>query len=134
MDAKDDKQPFFIGVGFVRPHTPMNAPDKYFDMFPLDSIKLADWIPEDTNDVFYKENFGQKVKGYKYYNMLLQSYSNNREKAIRSFLQAYLACVAFVDEQIGRVVAAVENSSFSKNTIIIFTSDHGWQMGEKLFI
>ena len=40
----------------------MNAPDKYFDMFPLDSIKLADWIPEDTNDVFYKENFGQKLK------------------------------------------------------------------------
>ena len=134
LDAKDDKKPFFIGVGFVRPHTPMNAPDKYFDMFPLDSIKLADWIPEDTNDVFYKENFGQKVKGYKYYNMLLQSYNNNREKAIRSFLQAYLACVAFVDEQIGRVVAAVENSSFSKNTIIIFTSDHGWQMGEKNYL
>lgn len=69
---------------------------------------------------------GQKV--------LLKSYEGDREKALKHFLQAYLACVAFVDEQVGKVVAAVENSPFKDNTFIIFTSDHGWQMGEKNFL
>lgn len=53
---------------------------------------------------------------------------------LKHFLQAYLACVAFVDEQIGKVVEAVNNSKFKDNTIIVLTSDHGWQMGEKNFL
>lgn len=66
--------------------------------------------------------------------MLLESYNGDRELAIKHFLQAYLACVAFVDEQVGKVVDAINNSKFKDNTIIILTSDHGWQMGEKQYL
>lgn len=128
------KKPFFMGVGFVRPHTPMHAPDKYFDMFPLDKIELDKWIPEDKQDTFYEEIAGKDKKGPRYFRMLKASYGGDQELALKSFLQAYLACVAFVDEQIGKIVEEVENSSLSKNTIIILTSDHGWQMGEKEYL
>ncbi|GGZ87298.1 sulfatase [Algibacter mikhailovii] len=131
---ENQEQPFFMGIGFVRPHTPLHAPDKYFDMFPIDELELNPWIPEDTEDTYWLENFDSKKKGPKYYRMLLESYGGNREKALKHFLQAYLACVAFVDEQIGKVMDALDNSRFRNNTIVVFTSDHGWQMGEKDYI
>ncbi len=128
------KQPFFLGVGFVRPHTPLHAPDKYFDMFPIDEIELAEWIENDEKDTYWKDNFENTKKGPKYYKMLLQSYDGDRELAIKHFLQAYLACVAFVDEQVGVILDALENSELKNNTIVVFTSDHGWQMGEKNYL
>jgi arylsulfatase A-like enzyme len=123
-----------MGVGFVRPHTPLHAPDKYFDMFPLEEIQLDTWKKEDTKDTYWKDNFDSNQKGARYYKTLLASYDGDRELAIKHFLQAYLACVAFVDEQVGKVLDALENSKFKDNTIVIFTSDHGWQMGEKDYL
>lgn len=134
MESSSTEQPFFMGIGFVRPHTPLHAPDKYFDMFPLDELELDKWIEDDKNDTFWLENFDKKKKGPKYYKMLLESYGGDRELALKHFLQAYLACVAFVDEQIGYVMEGLENSKFKNNTIVVFTSDHGWQMGEKDYL
>lgn len=125
-------KPFFMGVGFVRPHTPLYAPDRFFDMFPLEEIELADWIENDLDDTF--SNFEADNKGPKYYRELVASYNGDKELALKHFLQAYLACVAFVDEQIGIVLDGLANSSFKDNTIIVFTSDHGWQMGEKEYL
>jgi arylsulfatase A-like enzyme len=133
-ELETEEQPFFMGIGFVRPHTPLHAPDKYFDLFPIDELELSSWMSNDTSDTHWLENFSEKKKGPKLYNTLLASYGGNREVALKHFLQAYLACVAFVDEQIGKVVDAIENSSLRKNTIIILTSDHGWQMGEKSYL
>jgi arylsulfatase A-like enzyme len=127
-------QPFFIGLGFVRPHTPLHAPQKYFDMFPLDEIELDKWKEKDESDTWYAPNFNQEIKGLRYYRTLLESYDGDRELAMKTFLQAYLACVAFVDDQIGKVVRAVKTSRYAENTIIILTSDHGWQMGEKSYL
>ncbi len=134
MEASEEKQPFFLGVGFVRPHTPLHAPDKYFDMYPLDELELAPWLADDTNDIHWLENFDANKKGAKYYRMLLESFDGDRELAMKTFLQAYLACVTFVDEQIGLVLDALENSEFNANTIVVLTSDHGWQMGEKDYL
>ncbi len=126
--------PFFLGVGLMRPHTPLHAPQKYFDMYPLDEIELDKWLPKDEQDTYMdKVNF-KDDKGHRYYRTLLESYNGDRELAIKSFLQAYLACVTFVDEQIGGVLKAVENSPYADNTIVVLTSDHGWQMGEKNFL
>ncbi|TRX65498.1 sulfatase [Flammeovirga kamogawensis] len=125
------EKPFFMGIGFVRPHTPLHAPDKYFDMFPLDKIELDKWTADDTDDIYYQEIFGTKGKGSRYYRDLLSSYNGDRELALKTFLQAYLACVAFVDAQIGTVLEGLEASGLADNTVVIFTSDHGWQMGEK---
>lgn len=134
FEKKEGGQPFFLGVGFVRPHTPMYAPDKYFDMFPLDKLELSDWIKGDDKDTFLAENIDKNSKGLKYYSDLVASYDGDREKALKHFLQAYLACVAFVDAQIGKVVNALDKSKLKDNTIIVFTSDHGWQMGEKNYL
>ncbi len=145
MENKDLGQPFFMGIGFVRPHTPLYAPKKYFDMFPLDKIELSMIKPGDAIDTHYKdvypiakqatgEYYTNTSKGVVYYKLLKDSYGGNAESGLKHFLQAYLACIAFVDDQIGTVIDAINNSKFKNNTIIILTSDHGWQMGEKDYL
>lgn len=123
-----------MAIGFVRPHTPLLAPDKYFDMFPLDQIELDKWMDDDKKDTYYNNNIKEDNKGPRYYRMLMESYGGNRELALKSFLQAYLACVAFIDDQVGLLLNALDNSSLRSNTIVVFTSDHGWQMGEKDYL
>lgn len=134
LEKQEAGSPFFMGIGFVRPHTPLHAPDKYFDMYPLESLKLDPWLLEDEKDTFWAMNFDDELKGPRYYRTLLKSYDGDRELAMKKFLQAYLACITFVDVQIGIVLDAIENSKFKDNTIIVFTSDHGWQMGEKNYL
>ena len=134
LEKRETQQPFFMGVGFVRPHTPLHAPDKYFDMFPIDSLNLEYWEAKDIKDTYWTNNFDSNLKGPRYYRTLLESFNGDRELALKHFLQAYLACVAFVDDQVGKVLNALNESKFKNNTIVIFTSDHGWQMGEKNYL
>ena len=135
LARQKDKQPFFMGIGFVRPHTPLYAPDRFFDMYPLDTIELAPWIENDNKDTYLRDNLPADSKGLRYYQMLLASYENDREKALKHFLQAYLACVTFMDEQLGKVMNALEqHPTLLDNTMVIFTADHGWQMGEKGYL
>ena len=134
MDAEGTETPFFMGIGFVRPHTPLHAPDKYFDMYPLESLKLDDWLKGDEKDTYWSKNFDSELKGPRYYRTLLKSYNGNRELAMKKFLQAYLACITFIDDQVGVILDTLVKSRFKDNTIIVFTSDHGWQMGEKNYL
>jgi arylsulfatase A-like enzyme len=134
MEATNSQTPFFMGIGFVRPHTPLHVPDKYYDMFPLDKLELDKWIKDDKKDTYYTKNISNEDKGPRYYKTLLESYGGDRELALKHFLQAYLACVAFVDEQIGVILDGLNNSKFKNNTIVILTGDHGWQMGEKDYL
>lgn len=134
MEAENSDQPFFMGIGFVRPHTPLYAPKRFFDMFPLDEIKLSEIKEGDNSDTHYKDIYPDDIKGLHYYRTLKESYDGNAKKGLKHFLQAYLACIAFTDEQIGVVVDAVNNSKFKDNTIIVMVSDHGWQMGEKEYL
>jgi iduronate 2-sulfatase len=133
--AKQKKdQPFFLGVGFIRPHTPCVAPQKYFDMFPLDEIEVPVVKDGDADDTHYRDLLQSSQKGMRYYRTLVESYGGDKEKALKGFTQAYLACVAAVDDCIGMVVDAIDNSPFKDNTIIVLTSDHGWQMGQKDYL
>jgi iduronate 2-sulfatase len=134
LEKTEAQQPFFMGVGFVRPHTPLHAPDKYFDMFPVESLTLEYWEEQDLDDTYWNNNFDRDLKGPRYYRTLLESFNGDRELALKHFLQAYLACVAFVDDQVGKVLNALNESKFKDNTLVIFTSDHGWQMGEKNYL
>ncbi len=145
LNARADKpgrQPFFMGVGFIRPHTPLIVPKKFFDMFPLDSIELPLIRPGDIEDTYSQTIRGipegadgprSEDMGTRLFNTLVQSY-DSQDEALRHFIQAYLASVNSVDEQIGRILDAVDNSSLKDNTIIILTSDHGWGMGEKNYL
>ena len=131
-ENKQDK-PFFLGVGFIRPHTPLHVPKKYFDLFPLDSVKRPVIKSGDASDTHYADVFDEDVKGLRYFRTLNESYQDP-DTAIKTFTRAYLACVTAVDDCIGQVVAAVDNSCLQDNTIIVLVSDHGWQMGQKDYL
>ena len=128
-------QPFFLAVGFLRPHTPLHAPKAYFDRFPLESVELPTIKPGDAEDCYYVQAVDPRnnKKGPKYFRLLRQSYPT-LEEGLKTYVRAYLACVAFVDDQIGRVIEAVDRTPLRDNTIILLTSDHGYNMGEKDYL
>lgn len=127
----EDRKPFFLGVGLIRPHTPLVVPDRFFDMFPIDEIQLPEIIENDAEDTFYEQQFyPEDSKGRYHYKALMASF-NGKEEALKTYYQAYLASIAFMDEQLGRLISALNDSDFSENTIVIFTSDHGYTLGEK---
>jgi len=128
-------EPFFMAVGFNRPHSPCYVPQKYFDMFNIDSLQLAPFLKNDLADcaksIWKDKDLGSGGTGFYKYSKLNDA---DGEQALLQWTRAYLACIAFVDDQIGKVVEAVNNSEYADNTIIIVTSDHGYHMGEKEYI
>ena len=133
LSRENKPKPFFLGVGFLRPHTPLYAPKRFFDMFPLKDIRLPVIQPNDAVDTHYKDVFTMKQKGLRYFQLLKQSYPT-LEEGLRTYVRAYLACVAFVDEQVGKVVDAIDRSPLRDNTIILLTSDHGYNLGQKDYL
>lgn len=118
-------QPFFLGVGFLRPHVPFYVPQKWFDMHPIDEMILPPYQKEDLNDV---PDIAKQINDL--------PMMPSTEWAIESgewvnIVRAYLACVSFVDHQVGRVLDALKKSDYADNTVIVFWSDHGYRLGEK---
>ena len=120
-------QPFFLAVGFVRPHVPFYVPQKWFDEFPLDEIELPAVRNDDLDDV---PEISRRMHELPKYPQLkfLQAQDNLQ---FRKCVQAYLACTAFVDHQVGRVLDALKQSPHANDTVIILFSDHGYHLGEK---
>lgn len=123
LQQKPAKEPFFLAVGLYRPHSPWYVPKKYFDLFPLAEIKLPEVREDDLDDVpaFAR---GQEMPNGHHAEIL-------KHDQWKSAVQAYLASVAFCDAMLGRVLDALEKSPHASNTIVVFTSDHGWYLGEK---
>jgi iduronate 2-sulfatase len=135
LAKSNDDKPFFLAVGFVRPHTPLIAPQKYFDMYPLEDIQLANILENDKDDTFFHledqfETKDRRTRSIESYINLVKSYKDPKE-GLKRFTQAYLACVSAVDDNIGQVMKVIDNSKLKDNTIVILVSDHGWTMGEK---
>ncbi|MEM7143647.1 MAG: sulfatase [Verrucomicrobiota bacterium] len=117
----EDKIPFYLAVGLYRPHTPYVAPKKYFDMYPLDEIKVPT-IPDGYLDTI-PERAAKSVTRKK-------EHSELDVETAREVIQSYYASITFADAQIGRILRALKTTGLDKNTIVIFTSDHGYHMGE----
>jgi arylsulfatase A-like enzyme len=128
---EDHEKPFVLTVGFMRPHTPWIAPDEFFDMHPLDSVQLPPYLFNDLEDCgpLNPYNFYDQPGTRNRFHRLIAAYPDN--EGWRRAVQGYLACVSFVDHQIGKVLDALEASKYADNTIIVFTSDHGFHLGEK---
>jgi arylsulfatase A-like enzyme len=125
LGKKYDK-PFFIATGFYRPHVPQYAPQKWFDMYPLETIQLPKTPPDDLADV---PKYGVNLTRLKHIAPTQKwVIENNQWKPL---VQSYLACVSFVDAQVGKVVKALEKSPYKDNTYIVLYSDHGFHLGEK---
>jgi len=122
---KDYDEPFFLGVGFLRPHVPLYVPQKWFDMHSLENLELPPYQANDLNDV---PPVALQINDL--------PMMPSTDWAIESgewpkIIQAYLACVSFVDYEVGRVLTALENGQYAKNTVIVLWSDHGYRLGEK---
>ena len=118
--ARQKQRPFFLAVGFFRPHTPYVSPKTpYFDQYPEAEMPVVQGVKEDQADVPAAA---------------LGSYKKEQDKLTdelrRQCLQAYYASISFMDAQVGRVVDSLDRLGLAENTIIVFTSDHGYHMGE----
>lgn len=117
----ETKKQFYLAVGLYRPHTPFVAPKKYFDMYPREQIVVPD-VPEgyfETLPTPARLSLTRK-----------KDQLNLPEETARQVIQAYYASITFADAQLGQVLDALDETGLAKNTIVIFTSDHGYHMGE----
>ncbi|MBV10661.1 sulfatase [Rubinisphaera sp.] len=117
---ENKKEPFFLGVGFFRPHTPYVAPKKYFDMYPVETLRLP-YAPQGDRDDIPTAAFA--------HNCPVPNY-NLDEATLLKATQAYYACVSFIDAQVGRLLNALDALELTDNTIVVFWSDHGYHLGE----
>jgi len=118
-------KPFFLAIGFYRPHVPLYAPARYFDEIPESQVALPAVKQDDVADL---PSITKKL--------IASRYSPPHEWFVRTgnwrkAVHAYLACVRFTDEQVGRLLDAVDASRHATNTIVVLYSDHGFFLGEK---
>ncbi len=121
-------KPFLLAVGFFKPHLPHNAPQKYWDMFPAETVGMPDnfYPPKNVNPAICIHKSPELTEHYHWPSGL----GNISEaEAIRQ-RRAYYAAVAYVDSQIGRLLDALREHPCAEKTIIVLWSDHGWQLGE----
>lgn len=116
--ASQDGKPFFLAAGFYRPHVPEIVPKAYFDLYPPERVKTADAATEQLGRVLpaakttVPDNYGMAPEEQ------------------RDFIRAYYAATSFMDAQVGRLLQAVDQLGLADDTIIVFTSDHGFLLGE----
>jgi choline-sulfatase len=125
LQSLPKEQPFFLATGFFLPHVPCYATQKWFDLFPDDDSVLPKIHPSDRDDT-------PRFSWYLHWELpepRLQFLQKNHQW--RNLVRSYLACTAFVDAQIGRVLDALEKNGLAENTIVVVWGDHGWHLGEK---
>ena len=113
-------EPFFVAAGFFRPHTPFVAPKKYFDMYPLETLRLP-YAPKDDREDVPTAAFA--------HNCPIPHYGLDEVTCLKA-MQAYYACISFIDAQVGRMLDALDRLELTDNTIVVFWSDHGYHLGE----
>ena len=113
--------PFFLGLGFVRPHTPFVAPSSFFDMYPLEDIELVKNPIDDLDDIPAP---AKNLRPFLWHQMGMS------EENQRISLRGYYASVSFMDQQVGRVLDELERLGVADRTIVVFFGDHGWHLGE----
>lgn len=127
----ENPKPFFLGVGFFKPHLPFNSPKKYWDLYNRDSISISKnpIIPKNVNlkSLYNSGEFNNYALGDEIAN--LEHWVS--DEYARKLIHAYYACVCYIDKQIGLLVKEVEALGLAENTIIIVWGDHGWHLGDQ---
>jgi iduronate 2-sulfatase len=124
--AKTPDEPFFLAVGFMKPHLPFCAPKKYWDLHDPAKFKLAELTkPPKGAPPYAPTSWGE-----------LRNYEGMPEKGplpdetARTLIHGYYAATSYMDAQVGRVLQALDKGGLAKNTIIVFWGDHGWHLGD----
>ena len=126
---KDGDKPFFLGVGFFKPHLPFNAPKKYWDIYNRDSISIAPDpnIPTGVNLI-------SVGKMGEFYNYKLSDEKPTLKQTVsdqyaRKLIHGYYASISYIDNLIGKLIQELESLDLDKNTMVILWGDHGWHLG-----
>ena len=117
------EKPFFMAVGIHKPHVPFLAPQKYFDMYPKDGLRYVK-PPSNFWDTVPKTAISKRFEGFGF------EHSVENDDLRREYMQAYHACISFIDAQIGSILDSLKANGLWENTIVVLTSDHGYQLGE----
>lgn len=128
---KDTSKPFFLSVGYYKPHLPFNAPKKYWDLYDRNKLKLADneYVPK--NSPSFAVHGDQELRSYDDFRDLpLPTQKSLDEARQRELIHGYYACVSYIDAQIGRLLDELDRLGLTENTIIVLWGDHGWKLGE----
>lgn len=121
-----DSQPCFLAVGFYRPHIPLYAPRKYFDLYPVSKTIVPEVPTDDLGDVGSTAiELAHSIQTAGLHSSVL------KHKQWKDAVAAYLACISFVDAQIGKLLDALDDGPHTENTVVVLWSDHGWHLGEK---
>ena len=130
-ELKDKKQPFFLGVGFFKPHLPFTAPKKYWDLYQREDIPLSPnpQMPNNTGGIGI-HNSGE-FNGYEKGDEKAAAGKKINDDYAREVRHAYFACVSYIDAQIGILMQELENLNLEKNTIVVVWGDHGWHLGDQ---
>ena len=125
-NLSQQEQPFFLAVGFVRPHLPFCAPQKYWDMYEAQEITLAGnpFLPTDCPK-YAPSNWGELRH---YHGMPLKGPLDNNQS--RELIHGYFACISYTDALIGSVLEELDRQGIRDNTLIVLWGDHGWKLGE----
>jgi iduronate 2-sulfatase len=120
-------KPFFLAVGFRRPHLPFSAPKKYWDLYDEKKIPLPMQRALPQNIPAYAAHNSEELRGYSD----IGPDSLNTDSKTRQLLHGYYAAISYTDAQIGKVLAELERLNLTRNTIVVLWSDHGFHLGEK---
>ncbi len=131
-ELKNNDKPFFLGVGFFKPHLPFTAPKKYWDLYNREDIPLTPvpYIPKNIN-IASLHNSGE-FNGYQLTDEKASLDSPLSDDYARKVKHAYYASISYVDAQIGKVLDELKRLELEDNTIVILWSDHGWHLGDQL--
>ncbi|WP_372752938.1 sulfatase [Mariniflexile sp.] len=131
-ELKNKEQPFFLSVGFYKPHLPFNAPKKYWDMYKREEISLASnqFVPTDSPE--FAVHGDAELRGYTNTKNNLPKPNEKQwdEDKQRELKHAYYACISYIDAQIGRLLDELDRLGLKDDTIIVLWGDHGWKLGE----
>jgi len=127
-------EPFFLAVGFKRPHLPFSAPKKYWDLYDRDKVHLAEYQKAVKGGVDIAYHKHEELQSYTDIPKI-ESFSDIFTKLIpedkqRELIHGYYACVSFIDAQVGKLMAELQELGLEKNTIVILWGDHGWHLGD----
>lgn len=125
-----DKKPFFYAIGYSRPHLPFNAPKKYWDLYNRNKIaveKFQDLVPNTPEYIYH--TFGE----LRAYNDIDKNYSLTNKIPLekqKELIHGYMACISYIDAQLGKILDALDKNKLTKNTIIVLWGDHGFHLGD----
>ncbi len=121
----ETKEPFFLGVGFIKPHLPFSAPKKYWDLYKREDIRLPEWLKAPDGSPSFVVHNSPELREY----LDIGRGKISDEKA-KELIHGYYANVSFVDAQVGKLLDALEEFGLAKNTVIVLWGDHGFHLGD----